>query len=214
MHWRKQRVINYSKRNILIIAEGLEEKIYLDKLLCFPNINKDAYCFNAVVNSKGSGNIKARYQYALQNGYYDVILIFCDVDRMSDDFVRLLNEIGEFFENKEDAMKVFIFANPVTLQIVLSHFGDVNLIKSGKKTNASTVKALTGISNYDAKEDQIRKMINSIRYDSLGDFKKRLGKISTDIKDVPSTNFLWFLTKFEENDTSWVDDIIVSLRKE
>ena len=214
MHWRKQQVINYGKRNILIIAEGLEEKIYLDKLLCFPNINKDAYCFNAVVNSKGSGNIKARYQYAFQNGYYDVVLIFCDADRMSDDFVRLLNEIGEFFENKADAMKVFIFANPVTLQIVLSHFGDVNLTSSGKKTNASIVKALTGISNYDAKEDQIRKMINSIRYDSLGDFKKRLGKISTDIKDVPSTNFLWFLIKFEGNDTSWVDDIIASLKKE
>jgi hypothetical protein len=206
-------VINYNRRNILIIAEGLEEKIYLDKLLYFPNINKDAYCFNAVVNSKGSGNIKARYQYALQNGYYDAILIFCDADRISDDFVHLLSDIGEFFENKEDAIKVFIFANPVTLQIVLSHFGDASLASSGKKTNAPIVKALTGICNYDAKEEQIKEMINLIHYDSLSDFKRRLGKISTDMKDVPSTNFLLFLNRFEGDDTSWVDEIKASLIK-
>lgn len=59
-------------------------------------------------------------------------------------------------------MEVFIFANPVTLQIVLSHFGDVNLTKVGKKSNAAAVEDLTGIKNYEARKEQISEMISKI----------------------------------------------------
>ena len=200
-------------KNVLIIAEGNEEKAYLDKILSFPNINKDVYHFNAVINSKGSGNIKARYQYALQNGYYDIVLIFCDVDCMSESFLRLLNGIGEFFINKEDAIKVFIYANPVTLQIVLSHLGEVRLTSIGKKSNAPIVEALTGIKNYSAKEEQIKEMIGMIHYDSLPSLKEKLGSISTDINDVPSTNFLLFLERFESNDSAWIEEIQSLMKK-
>lgn len=200
-------------KNVLIIAEGYEEKAYLEKVLSFPNVRKDAYYFNAVINSKGSGNIKARYQYALQNGYYDIILIFCDVDCVSDNFLRLLDDIGEFFMNKEDALKVFIFANPVTLQIVLSHFGEVELTNSGKKTNAPVVESLTGIKNYAAKDEQIKEMIGMIHYDSIPSFKKRLSSISSNYRDAPSSNFLLFLTRFESRDNSWIDDIQALMKK-
>ena len=200
-------------KNVLIIAEGYEEKAYLDRMLSFPNINKDIYRFNAVINSKGSGNIKARYQYALQNGYYDAVLIFCDSDCLSEDFVRLVDEIGCFFINKEDALKVFIFANPVTLQIVLSHFGEVKLTNSGKKTNAQFVESLTGIKNYTAKEGQIKKMISMIRYESMTLFKDRLKSISSTISDLPSTNFLLFLERFESDDNSWIDEIQDLMKK-
>ena len=200
-------------KNVLIIAEGYEEKMYLDKILSFPNINKDVYHFNAVINSKGSGNIKARYQYALQNGYYDIVLIFCDVDCVSDSFLCLLDGIGEFFVNKEDALKVFIFANPVTLQIVLSHFGTVALTNSGKKTNAQIVESLTGIKNYTAKNEQIKEMVGMIRYDSMSSLKERLGSISSDYQDVPSSNFLMFLKRFESSDNSWIEYIQSLIKK-
>ena len=200
-------------KNVLIIAEGYEEKAYLDKILSFPNIRKDIYRFNAVINSKGSGNIKARYQYALQNGYYDAILIFCDVDNMSDAFLRLLKDIGDFFEKKEDALKVFVLANPVTLQIVLSHFGEVKLTSSGKKTNAPIVETLTGIKNYSAKDEQIKEMVNHIHYDSLEIFKKRLRNVSSKIDDIPSSNFLVFLERFENEDDSWIEEIQNALKK-
>lgn len=200
-------------KNVLIIAEGYEEKMYLDKILSFPNIRKDIYNFKAVINSKGSGNIKARFQYALQNGYYDAVLVFCDVDCMSESFLHLFDDIGEFFENKEDAIKVFIFANPVTLEIVLSHFGEANITYSGKKTNAPIVETLTGIKNYSAKEEQIKEMIGLIHYDSLDDFKERLSNISTNIRDVPSTNFLLFLERFENDNVDWVEEIQKAIKK-
>lgn len=204
---------DFHKKNILIIAEGYEEKPYIDKLLSFPNINKDVYNIKPAVNAKGSGNIFARYQYEFQRNYYDLVLVFCDADKGSDEFLKLANKIGEFFINNKDAIKVFMFVNPVTLQVVLSHFGDVHITNVGKKSNCLLVEQLTGIKNYDAKEDQIEKLISMINYQSLDCFKERLKKISTDFKDVPSTSILSFVEKFESNDTNWVDEIIRLMNK-
>lgn len=196
------------KKNILIISEGFEEKPYIDKILSFPNVNKDVYNFPPSVNAKGNGKIFARYQYEIQRGYYDLILVFCDADRGSEQFLSIVYEIGEkFFSSREDGFKVFIFANPVTLQIVLSHFGDILLTKVSKKSNADAVESLTGIKNYDASQEQIDEMIEKIHFRSMEDFKGRLSSISYDFNDLPSTNFLLFLNRFENSDISWVDDI-------
>ena len=196
------------RKNILIISEGYEEKPYIDKILSFPNINKDVYNFAPSVNAKGNGNLLARYQYEIQRGFYDLILVFCDADKGSEQFLSIVYEIGEkFFSSKQAGFNVFIFANPVTLQIVLSHFGDVSLNKVSKKSNAEAVERLTGIVNYDAAQEQINEMIEKIHYSSMKGFKRRLSAISKDFNDLPSTNFLLFLERFENGDTSWIDGI-------
>ena len=196
------------RKNILIIAEGFEEKPYIDKILSFPNINKEVYCFAKSINVKGNGNIPARYQFEIQRGFYDIILIFCDADKGSDQFIALVNDIGnKFFIEPKYGIEVFIFANPVTLQIILSHFGDVKLVKVAKKANAEVVKKLTGIPNYDAKQKQIEELVQSIHFSSIKNFKERLDKISQDFCDLPSTNFLTFLKRFESEDSSWVESI-------
>ena len=196
------------KKNVLIIAEGFEEKPYMDKILSFPNINKEVYNFAPVVNAKGNGKIFARYQYEIQRGFYDVVLVFCDADKGSEQFLSLVHQIGEvFFTHKEDGMKVFIFSNPVTLQIVLSHFGDVLLTSVAKKTNAEAVEQLTGIKNYDAKQEQIEEMIGKIHFESLNAFKERLRNLSNNLTDIPSTNFLYFLERFENDNSGWIDEI-------
>ena len=196
------------RKNVLIIAEGFEEKPYIDKILSFPNINKEVYYFADTVNVKGNGNIVPRYQYEIQRGFYDIVLIFCDADKGSKQFLSLVDEIGEnFFENKECAIEVFIFANPVTLQVVLSHFGEAYLTKVAKKSNSEIVEELTGIKGYKASQEQINEMINRIHFNSLGAFKQRLSEISRSFNDVPSTNFLTFLERFESFDSRWIDHI-------
>ena len=135
-------------------------------------------------------------------------MIFCDVDKGSEAFLRLVSDIGAmFFLSEEDALKTFIFVNPVTLQVVLSHFGEVALTKVSKVQNAALVYELTGVKNYAAEQSQIRAIVDHIHYGSLEAFKQRLNKISTDPKDVPSTNFLTFLHRFENEDDTWVDEI-------
>ena len=196
------------KKNILIISEGFEEKPDIDKILSFPNINKDVYNFPPSVNAKGNGNIFARYQYEIQRGFYDIILVFCDVDKGSEHFFSIVHEIGEkFFSSKENGLNVFFFSNPVTLQIVLSHFGDVALTKVSKKANSHIVEELTGIKDYDATQEQIAEMINKIHFSSMDAFKERMSKISKDFNDLPSSNFLLFLERFESDDASWIDEI-------
>ena len=198
----------WRRRNILIIAEGYEEKPYIDKILSFPNINKELYYFAETINAKGNGSIPARFQYELQRGYYDIVLIFCDADKGSDQFLKLVYKIGEeFFQKREDGFDVFIFANPVTLQVVLSHFGDAKLKNVSKKSNAKIVEDLTGIKEYNANEDQIEAIIKMIHYSSIDSFKERLSKISINFYDVPSTNFLTFLERFESNNPEWIDSI-------
>lgn len=196
------------RKNVLIIAEGHEEKPYLDKILSFPNINKEVYYFADPVNVKGNGNIFARYQFEIQQGFHDIVLVFCDADKGSEQFLSIVRAIGDqFFANPNDGIKVFIFANPVTLQLVLSHFGDVALTKVSKKKNADAVKELTGVADYDAQEEQIAEIIGKVHYRSLDAFKERIARLSTDYKDVPSTNFLEFLERFENEDTHWIDEL-------
>ncbi len=204
---------NNSKVTIQIIAEGFEEKPYLDKLLSFPNINK-VYKFLPVINVKGNGSIVPRYQYLYQQGNSDLILVFCDVDKGSEQFFSIAQQIGEqFFENKEDSLHIFIFSNPVTLQIVLSHFGKVSLTSCSKKINAPIVEQLTTVKNYDAKEEQIKEIINKIHYRTLDTAKKNLKHISRNVYDVPSTNFLTFLERIESDDITWVNDIKAKFKK-
>lgn len=204
------------KKRVLIIGEGFEEKPYLDKLLSFPIFGADChYSFAPVINVKGNGNIFARYQFEMQRGFNDAVLIFCDADKGSEQFLQIRDKIGEmYFENKEDAMLVFMFVNPVTLQVVLSHFGDVKITKVSKKKNAEIVEQLTGIKDYDAKDDQIAEMIGKIFYRSYEEMKKKVSNISTSFNDLPSTNFLLFLERFEGDDDSWIDQINNAMKKE
>ena len=201
-------MIDDRKRKILIISEGLEEKIYIDKILSFPNIKTNYYSFDPSANVKGNGKIVARYQYEIQTGFYDVVLIFCDGDNGSEQFKEIVKTIGNiFFENIEDGFKVFIFANPTSMQILLSHFGDVALKNVGKMSNAAVIKKMTGVQNYDASKQQIEDIVKQIHFKDLSTFKERLRTMSGNIDETPSTNFLLFLDRFENEDDSWIEEI-------
>jgi len=193
------------KKQILILAEGFEEKPYLDKILFFPVISKE-YVFK-VINVKGCGNIPGRYQNEYQGGRFELILVFCDADREIHDYDEIIKKVGKNFDHPEFANLLFIFANPVTLQIVLSHFGKVNLTSIGKSKNAEKVKELVGIDNYSAKQEQIDTMMSKVTFKNYQQMKINLSDVSTSIKDVPSTNILQFLEWFESDDTSWIDNI-------
>ena len=57
-----------------------------------------------------------------------------------------------------------MFVNPVTMLVVLSHFDKIQALSKSKKQNAEIIKKLTGIENYDAKDDQIKGLISKISY--------------------------------------------------
>lgn len=196
------------KRSILILCEGQEEWHYIKKLLSFRFYNSDLYSFAEPINVKGNENLFPRFQNEYNKNRYDIILLFCDGDNNSIQFQNIKKQIDEnVFGASGMADKITIFVNPVTLQVVLSHFDDVKLTHKSKRINAEIVEKITGIKDYDARQEQIRDIVNQIHFSSLSSFKKRLQNTSSNPSDIPSTNLLLFLERFEGDDSSWIDEI-------
>ena len=182
------------KKSILILCEGYEEWHYINKLLSFGRYNKELYFFPDPINVKSNSRLVPRFQIEYAKDRYDLILIFCDVDKNVDSFYEIVNNLATNLEiTTEQAFKLFIFANPVTMQVVLSHFGRVELTHVAKNKNREEIEKITGIKGYNASESQIKEMMLKITFSSYDILKENLSYISRDIHDVPSTNFLKFL---------------------
>lgn len=202
------------KFGIKILCEGLEEFKYIKKLLSFPNIFSDSYYFYEPTNCKGITKIFPRYQDLFTKNLHEVILIFCDADKNSEDFQNLCSNIDDcMFGGNKVSERIIMFANPVSLQIVLSHLGDVQLVSSSKAKNQETVKKLTGIENYQGHDEQIDELLKCIKISNYQTMKQRISLISDSVLEYPSTNFGVFLNYFENSDDGWIR-IIKELTKD
>ena len=207
----RKPIIN-NKHKICIIVEGFEEFFYLNRLLELDVWNSN-YLF-AVINAKSASNIFPRYQDAYSNDKYELIIVFCDTDRNPYiQYVLIKNKIDDFHHSKKASKSVVIFANPCTMQIILSHFGDISLSTQAKKVNASFIEKLTGVKHYSAKEEQIKTICNMIYKRSYEVMKERVRKINFEDSKCPSTNFSIFLDNFESSDERWIDKINKILSK-
>ncbi len=201
----KLPVLNRNHR-ICVICEGYEDIAYFSRLLDL-GVWNSMYEFTTV-NVKSASNIAAKFQDAFQNDRYDVILVFCDTDKAPyREYVQIKKKINSFLNRQKAAEKLIIFANPCTMQIILSHFGEVSLKNQGKKTNAAEIERLTGIKDYDAHEDQIKAICYMIFRRSYDDMKQRIAAINFPDTTPCSTNFIVFLERFENSDANWISVI-------
>lgn len=196
-----------TKHKICVICEGLEDYAYFDRL-CKLGVWSEAYEFT-VINAKSASNIPARYQNEFQNDNYELILIFCDMDKAPyREYSLIKKKIDDFHGGAEPASGyVIIYANPCTMQIILSHFGEVSLKNQGKKTNADIIERLTEVKNYDAHEKQIRELCGKIFQRSYPDMRCRVEAIHNPDNVSGSTNFIVFLEHFEQEETEWIGEI-------
>lgn len=87
----------FSGSRICIICEGDEEYEYLEKLISLQIWSK-TYEF-VLENAEGNGNIPTRYQDKYQNGFYDLILVFCDTDKKPyEQYVDIKRKLMRFME--------------------------------------------------------------------------------------------------------------------
>ncbi len=194
------------KYKICVICEGNEDFEYFNRLLDL-NVWNQIYDIKTI-NAKSASNIPARFQDAFQNNRFEIILVFCDTDKAPyREYVQVKKKINAFLGKMKASEKLIIFANPCTMQIILSHFGDVSLKNQGKKTNAAIIEEMTGIKNYDAHEDQIKEICRQIFQRSYSLMKERVSNINFPDDISCSTNISVFLDRFENNDISWVIEI-------
>lgn len=195
-----------SKHRIRVICEGYEDEAYFKRLMGFDVWDKTYQFFP--VNAKGASNIPARFQADYQNNAYEIILIFCDTDKAPyREYKQVKDKINKFLNKQKASEKLIMFANPCTMQIILSHFGDVSLKNQGKKTNADIIEQLTGVNNYDAHDDQIEAICGMIFRRTYSEMKERVRAINLPDTTSCSTNFIVFLNRFENNDVKWISTI-------
>lgn len=194
------------KRKICIICEGQEEEYYINKLAS-KNVFSQEYKLK-VINAKGITHIFSRYQDAYQSNSYELVLIFCDTDKKSEKqyYPELKKKVNEF-HNNEIADKIIMFGNPCTMQIILSHFDKVKLKSQSKKQNSELIEKYTGIKDYDAKIEQVEKLMSKITQGNYKQMKENISVISTDDTVKPSTNILKFLENLEKDDGDWMKEI-------
>lgn len=172
------------KAKLCILAEGYEEEAYLRKILSFPNRLREKYEI-VIINAKGRDKLINRYQIVFNSHIYQKIYIFGDGDNDPTYIKKTIDSIANI---RGDSEEVFIYVNPVTLQIVLSHFGEVHLTKVGKKSNAFEVERLTGIKNYSAREEQIKQMMDMIKYETVASMMLSINNLTDDYCEIPSSN--------------------------
>lgn len=201
------------KHRIRVICEGYEDEAYFKRLMGFDVWDKTYQFFP--VNVKGASNIPARFQSDYQNDSYEIILIFCDTDKAPYREYKLVKDkINKFLNKLKASEKLIMFANPCTMQIILSHFGEVSLKNQGKKTNADIIEKLTGVKDYDAHDYQINDVCNRIFRRTYSEMKERVGAINHPDTTSCSTNFIVFLDRFESNDAKWIATINKYLKEQ
>ena len=201
------------RHKVCVICEGFEDTEYFNRLLQINVWRTDVYDFYPI-NAKSASNIFARYQDAYNNDAYEVILVFCDTDKAPyREYSLIKSKINDFHAKSGATDKVVIFANPCTMQIVLSHFGEVDLKNQGKKTNGKIIEELTGVSGYDAHADQVKELCSKIFKRSYPEMRERVKEMDKGDEVSGSTNFIHFLDKFENEDISWIKDIKVYLEQ-
>lgn len=201
------------KHKVCVICEGYEEVAYFKRLLEL-GVWNSAYEFTPM-NAKSASNIPAMFQNVFQNDRYEIILVFCDTDKAPyREYIQIKKKINDFLNKQQAAKKLVIFANPCTMQIILSHFGDVSLKNQSKKTNAAEIEKWTGVKNYDAHEDQIKRICSMIFRRSYEEMKRRVAAINYPDTTLCSTNFSIFLERFENEDTKWISKIQKYLKEQ
>lgn len=200
---RKKLPLIKTNKQILIICEGYEEYDYLN---CLKKCGVWSQKYDIKLkNAKALDNIVPHYQYEFQNGNYDAILIFCDTEIFPclqyKNLVKGINEI----HGKSVAKQIIYFGNPCTMQLILSHFGNVKLTTNSKTANSKQIKTLTGVSDYNALDNQRASIMKKITATNYMSMKANLVGLSNDDNVVPSTNFLNMLNNLESDDDSWID---------
>lgn len=192
-------------KRICIICEGYEELEYIETLKS-KSVFSNKYEI-ITVNAKSINAIISRYQDRFQSDSYSLVLIFCDTDKKTyDKYIELKNKINRF-HGINIADEIIIFGNPCTMQIILSHFGEILLKSQSKSVNSKYIKELVGINNYKASKEQRKKLFGNIKRENYFKMKENISKLSIKDNDVPSTNILKFLERLESEDMQWIDEI-------
>lgn len=190
-------------KKICILCEGYEEYDYINRLSELKVWN-GAYEITAK-NAKGLDNIAPIYQNEFHSDNFDLIVIFCDTELPPYAQFKNLQRKINLFHDKNIAKYIIFFANPCSMQIILSHFDSVELHTNSKLLNTPLIVKLAGLRSYNAKASQRAQLMRRIDRENYYQMRANVSTLDTDFKVNPSTNFLGLILNLESPNTAWVD---------
>ena len=208
---KKIPIINTSKR-IMIICEGSEEEDYLKRL-------KECGVWNRgisvrIINAKSIDEIVAHYQYHYQSGNYELVVAYCDTEKEPyTQFLALRTAINKFHGNKASE-KVVYYANPCTMQIILSHFAGIKLKNNSKSVNSGIIFELTGVNDYRASDKQREAIMKKITDKNYPTMKGNIAKLPTDYCSVPGTNCKALFDGLDGDSFAWIKECNKKIEEE
>lgn len=204
--------IRQKGKRVLIICEGFEEYDYLNRIKECAVWSQDIRV--DIKNAKSINEISARYEYEYQNGAYELIVIFCDTEKAPyEQFITLKKDLYKFHGNKA-ADRIVFFANPCTMQIILSHFENVSLKTNSKSKNEGVIKKCSGVANYEATENQRKAIMKKITPDNYFKMKERLVNLNKNYTIVPSSNCIVLFDGLEGKILNWIKNCNKEIEKE
>lgn len=194
----------FNRHKVCLILEGYEENSYFERL-------KKIGIFNSIyditlINAKSASKISIHYsdKYAINS--YEVILVVCDHDRKPEEFNKIKREIDNILGEKKSEYVMF-YTKPCTLQVILSHFGNVRLTTQAKKDAREDVERLTGVKDYDAHEDQLNDICKQVTKSNYKEMKEKIIAIGKDFNNPQASNLDVLFNDLENTDSSWIDTI-------
>lgn len=193
-------------RRLCIVCEGYEEFDYIMQIKSL-NVWSAEYKIK-VKNATSIDKISAVYQNEFQSDSHDLVLVYCDTENPPfDKFETVCRKINRFHDN-DIAKEIVFFANPCTMQIILSHFDTVSLKSNQKCDNGAIIRQLTGVKEYIAQRAQRQSIMAKITKSNYRAMCERISKLSNDYKNIPSTNARNLFAGLESDNVEWVDILI------
>jgi len=192
--------------NICIICEGHEEYTYLNRLSLLEVWNQ-AYHIK-LINAEGNGNIPAIYEDQFRNDSFDIVFVFCDTERKPyEQYNDIKRKISAFHDLDTGVGSIIIYANPCTMQVILSHWGDVHLTTASKKANRQIILSYTGIENYKAKKEQLEILMDQLTIENYQAMCHRVLLLKDDDTVVGSSNFRKLIEFLSSTNEKWIQEI-------
>ena len=198
---------------ILIICEGSEEFDYLCRLR---SLNVWSHDFGVEVkNAHSIDKIADLYEYYYSLDSYKLIVVFCDTEKAPyNQFLAMQTKIQNFHDKKKITDHLVFFANPCTMQIVLSHFDKVTLKSNDKSENADLIRKLTGVKDYRAMEKQRKAIMDKLSPENYKAMEDRITQLSSDYRSIPGSNAIVLFSALDAGNMEWVKSIIKKIESQ
>ena len=198
---------------ILIICEGAEEYDYLCRLRA---LNVWSHDFGVEVkNAHSIDKIADLYEYYYSLDSYKLIVVFCDTEKAPyNQFLAMQTKIQNFHDKKKITDHLVFFANPCTMQIILSHFDKVTLKSNDKSENADLIRKLTGVKDYRAMEKQRKAIMDKLSPENYKAMEDRITELSPDYRSIPGSNAITLFSALDAGNMEWVKSIIKKIESQ